>query len=121
MGKHDITDKQKIFKDQIGQKATVDRVNLGHDKTEKVNRMLCDLGLAVVELDPALQHYTYFGSAAVHIYATQVVNSQIYLPQVYPLALYKCPMSMANAALQELDRKTREVYGMTKGHLRSGF
>lgn len=121
MGKDDITNEQRIFRDQIGQKATVERHDLPREKTEALNRMLSDLGLAFADVDPAVKQLTYLGSAAVHIYASELLRAQIYLPQVQPLVLYRCPMPIANAALQELDRKTRGVYGFSKGKLRSGF
>jgi hypothetical protein len=117
----DISDKEKIFRDQIGQKATVERHDIPKEKTERLNRMLCDLGLAMVEVDPVLKHFSYQGSAAIHVFTSEILASQIYLPQVQPFALYRCPQPVANAAIQELDRKARELYGFKKGKLRSGW
>lgn len=121
MSRNDITDKHKTYLDQTGQKATVHRETVSAEKSERLNRMLCDLGLASAELDPALQHYTYLGSAAVHIWAAPTIDSQIYIPQAGPLALYRCPMPIANTAFLDLEKAIKTLYGMRSGKKRSGL
>jgi hypothetical protein len=121
MGQDELSDKEKIYRDQIGQKATVQREQVSMEKSERLNRALCDLGLMSAELDPALAHYTYFGSAAIHVWAAPTVDSQIYIPQAAPLMLYRCPMPLANSAILELERKVKEVYNLTTAKKRSGF
>lgn len=121
MGNEDLSNQQKIFRDQIGQKASVERWDLPKEKTELLNRQLCDLGLKWADADDVVKNMTYYGSAAIHVYASDILKLQLFIPQAAPLVLYKCPMPMANAAMQELDRKMRQVYGMSKGKLRSGF
>lgn len=121
MGKHDIDDKQKIFRDSIGQKAVVAREELGAEKAQIPNRLLCDLGLKFVEIDPQLKHYQYRGSAAVHVFANTLVNSLVFVSQADPLILYRCPEPMAAKAFDDLLRRMKATYGKSHGRLRSGF
>ena len=121
MGKHDITDKEKIFRDAVGQKAEVAREELGAERAQIPNRMLCDLGLKFQEIDPALKHYSYLGSAAVHIFAHDLLNSLVFASQADPLILYRCPEPLAAKAFDDLLRRMKLTYGKGHGKLRSGF
>lgn len=121
MGKKELTDKEKLFRDQLGQKATVQRFDLSDEKTAIVNRLLCDLGLEMQKVDGQLQHFTYMGSAAVHVFAAPTVDLQVYIPQVKPLHVYRCPQQLANAALLDLERQLKASYGLRTSKLRSGF
>lgn len=121
MGKTERTDQEKIFLDSIGQKAEVAREELNAEKANIPNRMLCDLGLKFQEIDPALKHYRYCGSAAVHIFSHELLNSIIFASQADGLILYRCPEILAGKAFDDLLRRMKATYGRTQGKQRSGF
>lgn len=118
----DISDKQKVFRDEIGQKATVQREQVGMEAASIPNRKLCDLGLSIQE-DPhyKLSSYRYLGSAAVHIYANDVLHQLDIVSQANPLVLYRCPEDVAAKAVEDLIREMKQAYGRRAGKLRSGF
>lgn len=122
MGKSDINDKQKIFRDAIGQKATVRREQVGADQAAGPNRALCDLGLSI-QRDPQykLETYEYLGSAAVHIYANKTLGLLDIVSQANPLVLYRCPEDVAAKGIEDLIREVKAAFGRTHGKLRSGF
>ena len=122
MSKIDISDKQKIFRDSIGQKATVQRETVGLEQASAPNRLLCDLGLKLQE-EPKfkLQTYKYLGSAAVHIYLNETFKQLDFVSQANPLVLYRCPEFIAAKAVDDLIREMKAAYGRRHGKLRSGF
>lgn len=122
MGKIDISDKEKIFRDSIGQKATVQREEGSVEQSAGPNRMLCDLGLMIQQKpDFQLKTYKYLGSAAVHIYYNELVGQLDFVSQANPLAVYRCPEFIAAKAFEDLVREMKTVYGKKHGKLRSGF
>lgn len=121
MGKEDISDKDKVFIDAIGQKATVHREDMRTDRTIILDRMLCDVALKMQDFDEQLKHYRYQGSAAVHIFAAPTVNHIAFGEQVGPLLLYNCPEILAAKAFDALVGKMKQVYGHKRPILRSGF
>lgn len=122
MGKEDVSDKAKIFRDSIGQKATVQREQVGLEHASIPNRMLCDLGLHLQE-EPKfkLGTYRYLGSAAVHIYFNELLQQVDIVSQANPLVLYRCPEYLAAKAVEDLVREMKAAYGKGHGKLRSGF
>jgi hypothetical protein len=122
MGKSDISDKQKIFRDSIGQKATVQRETMGIETASKPNRMLVDLGQAIqAEPQNRLSSYRYLGSAAVHIYVNDTLGQMDIVSQANPLVLYRCPEDLASKGIEDLIRETKAAYSRRSGKLRSGF
>lgn len=122
MGKIDISDQQKIFRDSIGQKATVQRETVGVEQASIPNRMLCDLGLKIQD-EPKfkLQNYRYLGSAAVHIFYNDTLKQLDFVSQANPLVLYRCSEDIASKAIDDLIREVKAAYGRRHGKLRSGF
>jgi len=122
MGKIDITDQQKIFRDSIGQKATVQRETVGVEQSAIPNRLLCDLGLKFqADEKLKLQNYRYMGSAAVHIFYQETLKQLDFISQANPLILYRCPEDIAAKAFDDLVREMKAAYGRRHGKLRSGF
>lgn len=122
MGTEDINDKQKLFRTEIGQRATVQRETVGTEPAAIPNRMLADLGLAIQTLPHyKLTGYRYFGSAAVHIYAHGTLHQLDLVSQAHPLILYGCPEDLAAKGLEDLIREMKAAYGKTHSKLRSGF
>lgn len=122
MGKTELSDADKLFRTEIGQRATVKREELGAEHAELMNRRLIDLGLSI-QTDPEfkLSGYQYRGSAAVHIYSHDMLNLLDFVSQSYPLQLYKCPEELASRAFDDLLRRMKLTYGKSHGKLRSGF
>ncbi len=121
MGRNDISDKQKIFRDSIGQKATVEREQIGELDSSPMNRKLCDLGLEAQKVRNDLQHYQYMGSAAVHVYVNPVLGHLALVSQANPLVLYRCSEEVAAKAIEDLAREMKAAYNKRTGKLRSGF
>lgn len=121
MGKEDISDKQKIFRDAIGQKATVQREQAGVEEAALINRQLADLGLRAQDMRTHLKNYRYLGSAAVHLYVHDALLQLDMISQAHPLVLYKCPEDLAAKGIEDLIREMKQAYGKTHGKLRSGF
>lgn len=113
-------DKDKLFKTQIGQSATIQRGNVPEEIAQKPNRILIDLGLSLNPL-PEQDTLKYLGSAAVHIHAAPTVGQVFFTSQVYPLELYRCHETIASKAFDDLLRTMKVMYGHRVGKLRSGF
>lgn len=122
MGKEDITNQQRIFRDAVGQKATVRRETASAEAAAPANRALADLGL-MLQKEPKLrlERYRYLGSAAVHIYANDTLGLLDLVSQAQPLVLYRCPEDVAAKAIEDLIREMKAAYGRKHGKLRSGF
>lgn len=118
MAKHNFTDKEKLFNTQVGQAATVHRETMQADKAEAPNRKLCDLGLA---LNPVPASLTYMGSAAVHIYQSEMLKQVFFVSQTQPLELYRCPELLASKAFDDLLGTMKQMFGHKRSRLRSGF
>lgn len=121
MGKHDISDKEKIFRDSIGQKATVHREDIGGEAAERHTRGLIALGEQTQAADDALKHYEYMGSAAVHVYVNKTLGHMGVVTNAQPLVIKDCPEMIAIKAFDDLLRKMKETYGRKHGKLRSGW
>lgn len=121
VGTVDITDQQRIFRDSIGQKATVQREQASVEDAALLNRALADLGLEAQKLRSHLQHFRYLGSAAVHIFTNDVLGQLDIISQANPLVLYRCPEELAARALDDLIREMKQAYGRKHSKLRSGF
>lgn len=122
VGKEDITDQQKIFRDSIGQKATVQRETMSTEASFRCAQQLVGLGLFVQkEPEFRLKNMDYRGSAAIHIYTNEILNLIQFVPQVQPLFAAKCPQDLASKGIDDLIRALKEGYGHRVGRLRSGF
>lgn len=118
MGKIDISDKEKLFRTQIGQAVQVHRETMPADKAALPNRKLCDLG---IEMNPVPEHLRYMGSAAVHIYWNDTLQQVFFASQTQPLDLYNCPEILATKSFDDLLGTLKEMYGKKRPKLRSGF
>lgn len=122
MGKHDLTNQQKTFRDSIGQKATVQRSEADAAESEAPNRLLAQLGQAIQE-EPKfkLKGYTYKGSAAVHIFVHETLGQMDLVSQTGGLVAFGCPEDIAAKSFDDLLRSMKATYGRGHGKLRSGF
>jgi hypothetical protein len=122
VGKHEVSDKDKIFRDSIGQKAGVSREQFEGEAAAEYAQRLHDLGLSIgAEPMFGVTGYQYRGSAAVHIYSHEILDSICFMPQVKALLMQRCPEELAARAFEDLLRSMKAAYGKTHGKLRSGF
>lgn len=121
MGKSDISHKDLIFRDGIGQKATVHRETMSMEKASVPNRMLKDLAAEVQKSDDKLKHYDYLGSACVHIFYNHILEHIAFASQTEPLVDQLCPEILASKAFDDLLGTMKAMYGHKRGKLRSGF
>lgn len=115
------TDKDKLFKTQMGQAATIQRGVVPEAVAAGPNRKLIEIGLALNPLPDQPDVLKYMGSAAVHIHAAPTVGQIFFSSQVQALDLYRCPEIMAQKAFDDLLRTLKLMYGHRVGKLRSGF
>lgn len=114
--------KNQTFKTDMGINATVQRAQANPEVAAKPNRMLVDLGQAFQEIEEfKLKGYTYFGSAAVHIYAHELLNQLDFVSQTQALELFRCPQPLASRAFDDLLGTMKLMYGGRRPKLRSGF
>ena len=114
----DLNDKEKLFRTQIGQAATVQRKQVGAEMAAIPNRKLADLGLSI---NPLPDNLDYRGSAAVHVYWNATLQQVFFISQTQPLDLYRCPEPLAQKAFDDLLKQLKTMYGHRPGRLRSGF
>jgi len=119
MSKIDISHQQMIFRDSIGQKATVQRETLGASAAETPNRKLSELGRDLNPLPDT--NLRYMGSAAVHIFYHAGMSQVYFVSQSDPLIQNQCPEDLASKGFDDLLRQMKETYGKRHGRLRSGF
>ncbi len=94
------------------------RETMQADKAAAPNRKLCDLGL---EMNPVPASLTYKGSAAVHIYQSELLEQIFFISQTQPLDLYRCNERVAAKAFDDLLGAMKEMFGHKRPKLRSGF
>jgi hypothetical protein len=121
MGKSDISHKEMIFRDAIGQKATVEREQATVEEATRPNQLLHDLGATLQGMRPHMQNYRYMGSAAVHIFYNEVLEQVDFISQTAPLDMQGCPEILAAKAFDDLLGTMKEMYGHKRSKLRSGF
>lgn len=117
MGDDKPSHEAQKFRTQIGVNATVDRRTVGAEQASRPNTELAKLGLAC---QPS-EHVHYLGSAAIHIYANEILNQVFFVSQTQPLALYKCPQELASKGFDDLLQSMKQMYGHRRQKLRSGF
>jgi hypothetical protein len=121
MAKVPKSNSDKIFLDQIGQKATVERELAGPTESEAPNRKLFELGTDLKDIRHHLKNYRYMGSAAVHIYYNETLKQLDFISQTAPLEMQGCPEILAGKAFDDLLEAMRSMYGHKRRRLRSGF
>lgn len=111
-----LTDKEKTFKRDIGQKAQVQRQEFTGEAVSKANRMLNELGNVLNPVDETLNHV---GSAAVHIYQSPVLEQIFFVTQTH--GMQRVEEVTASAAFDDLRTALMKTYKRKPGRKRSGF
>lgn len=118
-----ISHREKTFRTDVGVRATVQHLEMKADDANPINRRLMELGVAAQhsEQAPALKDMTYLGSAAVHVYKSEVLGQLFFISQTDPLIVMRCPEMVASAAFNHLLATMKKTYGHKRPRLRSGF
>lgn len=106
----------KKFNTDIGQKATVQRQDFANELSTKANAALRGIGESV---NPVAGSLTYMGSAAVHIYQSEMLGQIFFMSQAQTLG--QTDEALASKALNDLRGAMQEHYGRKRQILRSGF
>lgn len=118
---------KQTFETDLGQKARVARESLtDNEMLTSCNSCLRDMGEAIGKADPAIKHMSYLGSAAVHVFASELlVGKDGNLPQLAFFAqtetLGRTNELIAGAAGQDLLKAIAKRYGRKPPVKRSGF
>lgn len=117
------SDKDKIFIDSIGQKATVLREDVTGETKDELELKLAELGLlAMGKYEHLLKSgYAYKGSAALHIFLQPTFDQLDIITQVNGLHVMGCPEVVAAKAFEDLLGLMKGSYNQRRGRLRSGF
>ena len=108
----------KKYKDEVGQKAVVQRETVSGEHVNQLNEVLQDIGRDMKEVGQVPDEMPYLGSCAVHIYASPVMGIMAFRVQN---ALDKTPMNIANSAVVELSNTIGQFYTGKRKKLRSGL
>lgn len=113
-----LSNKEKTFRTDVGIKATVQHREMSEsDEMQSLNRKLIQLGIDATPI-VGLQ---YQGSAAVHIYKSEVLGQLFFISQTQPLVVQRCPEMLASAAFNHLLATLKKTFGHNRPKLRSGF
>lgn len=108
----------KKYKDQVGQKAVVQRETMSGQHIAQLNEVLRDIGRDLQKVENMSDAIPYIGSCAVHIYLAPITGVMYFRVQD---ALGNTPMLVANTAIQELSNTIGESYTGKRKRKRSGL
>lgn len=117
MGEADKSGKNRAFKTQLGLTSTVTREQVTDEKSIKANHLLADIGAL---MNP-IESLTYMGSAAVHVYYSEILQQIFVATQADGLIAHKCPGALAQVGITDLTGTIMEKYGMKRPTKRNGF
>lgn len=105
----------KKFNTDIGINATVNRETASSGLATKANQDLREIGEAVTPI----KGLKYMGSAAVHVYFSEIISQMFFISQTQ--TLQDCPELLASKAFDDLRGSMMEHYGKQRQVKRSGF
>lgn len=109
--------KDNTFNTQVGQSATVQRDGVESELGGRANLALRNIG---EDLNPLRkQGVNYMGSAALHIYQSEVLGQIFFITQTD--TLQDVPEVTASKALENFKGDMMETYGKKRQLRRSGF
>jgi len=110
---------EQIYKDQMGQKTTVKRHNVGGEGGKYHNNNLKHIGLEIKEGEPTLREAEYLGSIAVHYYRTPITKVTVFVSQTG--SLDKTPEIIVQDGITDLRNACLEAFNHRAQLKRSGF
>ena len=108
-----------IYKDQMGQKTTVKRSNIGGDAAIYQNENLRQIGKELQSANQSLKELEYLGSAAIHYYRAPLTKATAFVSQTG--SLKGVPEIICQDGVTDLRNAMLEMYGHRGQHKRSGF
>ena len=118
----DTSDHRKLLHEtEMGQRIRVDRDgNVTSDLSREAHHNLLTIGQFLKENDHAIKHCDYVGSAAVHIYQSEILGEIFFFTQTSTLCGTN-EMTASNA-WTELGNRMKQYYGRKPGGAkRSGW
>ena len=116
-GAKDKTDKESRFNDQVGQTAKVERDSTESELAHRANLALRGIG---EDLNPlAKQGLQYKGSAAFHVYQSEILGQIFFVTQTD--TLQDVPEITSSKAIENFVGDLMESYGRKRQRRRSGF
>lgn len=120
-----VPEKVKTFAEithdtDMGQKVRVERdAKLTGDIAKEAGSNLLTIGQFLAESDHSIKHCKYLGSAAVHVYQSEMLGEVFFFTQVNTL----CNMNemIASNAMSELNKRGMEYYSRRIPKKRSGW
>lgn len=124
-GEEPAPEREKTFEEithetEMGQKIHVEReLKVTGDLAKEAGRNLLTIGQFLKESDHSIKHCRYLGSAAVHVYQSEMLGEVFFFTQVNTL----CNMNemVASNAMSELNKRGMEYYGRKIPTKRSGW
>jgi len=118
----DASDHKKLLHEtEMGQRIRVDRDgNVVSELSKEAHRNLLTIGQFLKENDHGIKHCDYIGSAAVHVYQSEILGEIFFFTQTSTL----CGMNemTASNAMTELMNRMKQYYGRKGGGVkRSGW
>lgn len=110
------SNKDKVYLNELGMKARVDRGKFTGDEARTANRTLREMG---TQLNPIPETLEYLGSAAFHVYVAPVTGFVQLVSQID--TMQDCPVYYANAAQANFNNDLLEFYTGKRRKRRSGF
>lgn len=108
-----------IYKDQMGQKTTVQRSNIGGESGSYHNENLRRIGHEIKQSTRAIKDLDYLGSLAVHYYRAPMTKATAFVSQTGGLG--ETPEIIVQDGITDLRNGCLELFGHKGQFKRSGF
>lgn len=115
----DAESEKRIFLDQIGQKARIQRHEKSDGPAKHAAHGLLEIGQFLGEQDAGVRNCKYMGSCAVHVYQSEVLGEIFFFTQTQTLC--SMPEVTASHAMSQLMKDAMKYYGRKPPEKRSGW
>lgn len=110
---------KRLYHNQMGLTGTVHREKNHGDLAKQINQKLAEIGLLLQQ--QKFEHYSYWGSAAVHVFRNETMKHTGFVSQADGLIVNGCTELVAQSATTDLVGTILEKYGHKRPTKRSGF
>lgn len=112
--------KRLLHETEMGQRVHVERERqVRGGPAKEAGKNLLTIGQFLKEHDAGIKHCQYLGSAAVHVYQSEMLGEVFFFTQTNTLC--QMPEVTASNALSELMKRSMEYYGRKIPKKRSGW
>lgn len=120
MANEKLTHEEQLHQTEMGQRIKVERADRTNSEIiDSAGEALRSIGRALGASDPAAKHCRYMGSAAVHIYQSEMLGQVMFFSQASTLG--DCPEPTASDSVTDLRKSMQRHYGRNPGKKRSGW